>query len=314
MIGTSSGAWNFWEIEDKSNGTLASFAKRSLSRRDSSDLQKRDEVTPVSTLLEIDDAFEEYFNLTVNETAYSRFPNPFYGLTSVAAANTANLTDLDFVDGSESGQTIPFWSLIQPARNPAFLIGWDNDATSGEYTWSNGTNLYNTYVRAEAEEIPFPIVPRYETFVNRGYNTRPTFFGCDTRLTTSGDSRSPIVLYLANAPYSAYTNYSAGVYTLSKPEMNDVLTNGFNQVTQGNGTLDEEWPICLGCAAIERSLEKAGIETPAQCQRCFERYCWDGESDDRATGVVNPSLVLDPSVGYEEWLDGHFYWNSTMNS
>jgi hypothetical protein len=42
--------------------------------------------------------------------------------------------------------------------------------------------------------------------------------------------------------------------------MDDIFLNGFNQLTQGNGTLDHEWPICLGCAAIERSLEKVGME------------------------------------------------------
>jgi lysophospholipase len=140
------------------------------------------------------------------------------------------------------------------------------------------------------------------------------FFGCDKKLTTTGDSRAPIVLYLANAPYSSYTNYTAVEGVMSPQQMNDIFVNGFNQLTQGNGILDQEWPICLGCAAIERSLEKAGMETPEQCKRCFKRYCWDGNSVDVATGIVDLSLVLDPGLGYVQWLDEHLYWNATLSS
>lgn len=37
---------------------------------------------------------------------------------------------------------------------------------------------------------------------------------------------------------------------MSYTEFDGVLGNGFDLVTQGNGTLDAEWPTCIACAAI----------------------------------------------------------------
>jgi len=85
--------------------------------------------------------------------------------------------------------------------------------------------------------------------------------------------------------------------------MSEIFVNSFNQVTQGNGTFDPEWPVCLGCAAIDRSLAKVGMMRTRQCAHCFSKYCWDGEVDDGdgKPEIINPSLILDPSVGFLEW-------------
>jgi lysophospholipase len=313
MIGLSGAAFNFWEIEIQSNGTLASFSKSKRSLHSSTThLQKREELVPASELSEIVTEFQQNFNLTLPKIAYAQIPNPFFGVSS-SSAYTQTASDLSLVDGSEGGQTIPLWGQIQPARNPSFIIAWDDTNDASPYGWNNGTNLYHTYLQASTAGLPFPIIPPSSTFINQKWTTRPVFFGCDKKLTTTGDSRAPIVLYLANAPYSSYMNYTAVKGVMSPQQMNDIFVNGFNQLTQGNGTLDQEWPICLGCAAIERSLERAGMETPEQCRRCFKRYCWDGNSVDIETGIVDLSLVLDPGLGYVQWLDEHPYWNATLS-
>lgn len=232
---------------------------------------------------------------------------------SSASAYTQTATDLSFVDGSEGGQTIPLWGLIQPSRNASFIVAWEDSNDAHPYEWMNGTNLYNTYVAAKDAGLPFPIIPPVSNFISHNYTTKPVFFGCDKKLTTTGDSRSPIVLYLANAPYSSYMNYSAAVNVMDPRQMNDIFVNSFNLVTQGNGTLDKDWPICLGCAAIERSLDKAGMQTPAQCKSCFEKYCWDGNVISGSNRTVDLSLVLDPSLGYAQWLDEHLYWNASLS-
>lgn len=143
------------------------------------------------------------------------------------------------------------------------------------------------------------------TMVNRNYTINPVFFSCDPLLTTTGDVDGPIVLYLGNAPYSAYTNYTHSQSITSLSQMNDIFVNSFNQVTQGHGTLDAEWPVCLGCAAIDRSLPKVGIKRTAQCERCLNKYCWDEKYEESASGIVDPSLVLDPSLGFAEWNMTH---------
>lgn len=102
--------------------------------------------------------------------------------------------------------------------------------------------------------------------LNRNYTRGPVFFGCDTELTTSKDTRSPLLLYMANSPYSAYTNYSYAQMATTKVQLDEVMVNSFDIVTQANGTLDEEWPECIGCAAIERSRGKLGLPRTAQCE------------------------------------------------
>jgi lysophospholipase len=313
MIGASGAAFNFWEIEIESNGTLASFSKskRTLGSPDKK-VRKREEVVPPSEADAISSVFESKFNLTIPEMSYAQVPNPFVGVSS-ASAYTQTAPYLNMVDGSEGGQTIPLWGQIQPARAVNFIIAWEDNNDAPPYGWSNGTNLYHTYLQASAAGLPFPIVPPFSTFIHRRWFERPVFFGCDKRLTTTGDSNAPIVLYLAHAPYSAYLNYTADQGVMSPQQMDDIFLNGFNQLTQGNGTLDHEWPVCLGCAAIERSLEKAGMDTPEQCRRCFEKYCWDGNSmDEKDVGIVNPTLVLDHKLGYLQWLAEHEYWNATL--
>jgi lysophospholipase len=297
MLGVAADAVNFWLIEAYSNGTLGNFAKRSvdssLERRETADLL----VEAVESLQKL---FTKYFNYTLTEDVYTTMPNPF-ALSSSTTNDDKPPANLTLLDGSEAGQSLPLWTQIQPARNPEFVIAWDGDQDAQPYAWSNGSNMYNSYIYATNHSIPFPIVPPVTTFINRNYTFKPTFFGCDAELTNTNDTSGPIVLYLPNAPYSSYTNFTWYQDTFTDEQMAVILTNGFNYVTQGNSTLDQEWPECLGCAAIDRSLSKLGIERTEQCQRCMKKYCWDGVEDNSETGPVDIPLVLDPSWTYAEW-------------
>ena len=305
-MGTAGGAYNFWYIEDQSNGTLAPFSKRSdgeLRYRHKPSLSKRYSF-PTATLDSLEQAFQRYLHLNLSDISYASWPNPFAGLAT-SSSRTKSLSDLKVVDASEDGQTIPLWGQIQPDRALSFIIAWDDNSDAAPYNWNNGTNLRHTYLAAKAADLDFPIVPPAATFVNRNYTHRPVFFGCNAKLTTQQSERSPIVLYLANAPYSAYTNYSYAQSQTSREQISEIFTNSFNQVTQANGTLDSEWPVCLGCAVIDRSLAQMGTQRTKQCQNCFDRYCWDGTEDDGAAGVVDLSLALDPGYGFLEWNKTH---------
>ncbi|RAK95077.1 lysophospholipase [Aspergillus ibericus CBS 121593] len=298
LIGSSANAFNFWYLETISNGTLGQFAKRSSKNN----LAKR--LTPPSDLDELVDAFKESFDLHLTDITYSTYPNPFANLSS-SSGNAHTSPDLNLVDGSETGQTIPLWGQIQPARNVDFIIAWDDSQDADPYDWNNGTNLYNTYTAAKAAGLPFPVIPPVKTMMNLNYTIHPQLFGCDANLTTTGDDRAPIVLYLANAPYSAYTNFSFWQTSTSREQMNEIFVNSFDIVTQANGTWDAEWPACIGCAAVDRSLARIGMERTNQCERCFEKYCWNGELDERDPGEMDPTLVLDPGVGFDEWNATH---------
>ncbi len=77
--------------------------------------------------------------------------------------------------------------------------------------------------RLEDVKIPFPIVPDATTMVHRNHSVLPLFFGCDASLTTTNDTSSPIVLYLVNAPYSAYTNFSYVQSSTTREQMHEQL-------------------------------------------------------------------------------------------
>ena len=283
-------------IEALSNNTLGSFAKRTTGNSP----ETTEFTFPEDQIKAIQAGFTEVFNYTLREDLYATLPNPFASASSVDndSKSPANLT---LLDGSEGGQSLPLWTQIQPARNLDFIIAWDANEDAHPYSWANGTNLYNTYVSATNNSLPFPVVPPPATFINREYTTKPTFFGCEANLTNTGDFSAPIVLYMPNAPYSAYTNYSWLQESFSHEQMSVVLTNSFNYVTQGNSTLDKEWPECLGCAVVDRTLTKVGMERTEQCQRCMTRYCWDGVEDNKNPGFVDIPLILKPDLSFAKW-------------
>jgi lysophospholipase len=140
--------------------------------------------------------------------------------------------------------------------------------------------------------------------------SRPTFFGCDANLKTTNDTRAPIVLYLANTPYSSYTNYSEYSNAFSDEDMAVIMANSFNIVTLGNGGLDQEWPECLGCAVIDRSLVRSENQRTSQCQPCFGKYCWSGVVDNENPGIVDPIVALNTIWDYASWnkYAGENFW------
>lgn len=303
MMGTATSAANFWIIENDSNGVLAPFPKRSINNlKRSTPLSQRDlSLFPNATLNGLLEGFKGIFGLSTAQVDHAIWPNPF------ASSSSSIPRDLNLVDGSEAGQAIPLWSQIQPARASSFIIAWDDNPDADPYAWLNGTSMHNTYLAAKASGLPFPIVPPPRTMLNKNFTLRPTFFGCNADLTTTGTTQSPIVLYMANAPYSAYTNYTWTQSSFSNTQMYEIFDNSFNAFTQGNGMLDDEWSACLGCAVVERSLEKLGMRRTRQCERCFKKHCWDGTYDDREPGTLDPSLLLAPGLSFAEW--NATFWN-----
>lgn len=302
MIGVAGAALNYWLIEAYSNNTLAQFPKRatSLLSRAVHKFSKRIFEFPIAEVQGLVQEFQQAFGLNLTQIVYGNIPNPFYGQPAKSGVAPPPL-NLSFVDGAESGQALPIWPHIQPARGMNLLMTWDDDEDALPYSWNNGTNLYDTYLAAKAYGLPFPIVPPPTTFVNRGYVSKPTLFGCDANLTTSRDERSPIVLYLPNSPYSAYVNYSATAEAISREEIREIYVNSLNLLTQGNGTLSSDWVSCLGCAVIERSLSKVGMKRTQQCDQCFKNHCWNGTQDNAPAGVVDLPLALDPGLSFAVW-------------
>jgi lysophospholipase len=156
MIGASAAAFNFWEIEIESNGTLASFSKSKRSRTTIKQPRKREEIIPPSEASAISGAFESIFNLTIPDIAYAQIPNPFVGVP-FASPYTQTAPYMNMVDGSEGGQTIPLWGQIQPARASNFIIAWEDTNDAPPYGLNNGTNLYHIISKHQPLAFHFPL-------------------------------------------------------------------------------------------------------------------------------------------------------------
>jgi len=223
-------------------------------------------------------------------------PNPFYGYNNKTSRN-AQSERLTLVDGGEDLENIPFHPLIQPHRQVDVIFAVDSSADTAN-SWPNGTALVATYQRSLpgtggnlANGTSFPAIPDVNTIVNLGLNTRPTFFGCNASNTST---ISPLVVYIANAPYVFQSNISTFTDSYSDSVRDALLANGYAAATMGNGTVESSWPTCVGCAILSRSLERTGTPVPDVCAQCFKKFCWDGTLNGTVPAAYEPPYKSKP--------------------
>lgn len=245
-----------------------------------------------------------------NNDVASWKPNPFFGFHNNTAGSLATSEELSLVDGGSDLQNIPLQPLIQPARNVDVIYAIDSSADT-VFNWPNGTAMIATYERSLSpmgNGTLFPAVPDHNTFLNSGLNNRPTFFGCDVRnfSLAAGARAPPLVVYIPNAPYTTSSNVSTFTLKYEQTQRDAIIANAFTGATQGNGTLDSEWPACVACAALHRSLLRTDTPIPAQCTACFTKYCWDGKTATapRTSDTYQPPLKIgNQSVANEKKSD-----------
>lgn len=244
---------------------------------------------------------QDYLTETLEEIGnenndVSNWVNPFYQYNTENNSN-ANSRVLSLVDGGEDLQNIPLYPLLQPIRQIDVIFAIDGSADTGPpgAYWPNGTALVATYQRSLLETgqtVPFPSIPDQNTFVNLGLNSQPTFFGCDIKNLTE---LSPLVVYIPNHPFTYNSNISTFQLTTNDTERNLIIQNGYNVATRGNGTLDKDWPSCVGCAILSRSFQRNGVKPPEVCDQCFQRYCWNGTVNSTAPPPFTPSYAIEVS-------------------
>ena len=235
-------------------------------------------------------------NISEENSDIAIWPNPFFQYQPTTNRN-ANTQTLDLVDGGEDLQNIPFHPLLWSLRAVDVILAVDSSADTTTH-WPNGTSLVATYQRAISNFTPasetdrFPKIPSLNTIVNLGLNARPTFFGCTPSNNTNTTNPGPLIVYLPNAPYTNYSNVSTFQMEYTFEQRQAIILNGYNVATMANATVDNQWPACLGCAILDRSLQRTGTDAPAVCKECFQRYCWNGTVNDTAPGVYEPSLIV----------------------
>ena len=220
-------------------------------------------------------------------------PNPFFQYHPDTNPS-ADATRLTLVDGGEDLQNIPLHPLIQPNRHVDVIFAVDSSADT-TYNWPNGTAIVATYERSLADVAngtAFPSIPDQNTIVNLGLNTHPTFFGCNTSNITDGIN-VPLVVYIPNSPYVTFSNESTFTLETNNTYRDAIILNGQNVATMGNGTADDTWPACVGCAILSRSLERTGTDVPDICNRCFDHFCWNGTVNSAQPPPYEPTPILD---------------------
>ena len=218
-------------------------------------------------------------------------PNPFYKYHPKTNLNSQKRT-LDLVDGGEDGQNIPFHPLIQPQRDVDVIFAVDSSADT-KYNWPDGSAIMTTYERSLNKSLAngtaFPPVPGPDTFINLGLNTRPVFFGCNASNLTGS---APLVVYLPNYPYVYFSNVSTFDPAYNYTQRDAIITNGYDVATMANGTLDSNWPTCVGCAILSRSFNRTGTTPPKACAQCFDQYCWHGHTNSSNHPPYTPDIAL----------------------
>ncbi|OAV85741.1 hypothetical protein PTTG_30304 [Puccinia triticina 1-1 BBBD Race 1] len=151
--------------------------------------------------------------------------------------------------------------------------------------------MINTWLRihkvlpsGSANFPPVPLQP--QVWIDQGFNTRPTFFGCNAS-STQGNGGYPLVVYLPNSPLSvSATNPSTFKLQYSDKDRDLFLrsvTNSTERPLFGpKKIVDGNWSTCLSCALIDRSRNRMNVTRSPVCEVCFERYCYHD-------GVLQPT-------------------------
>ncbi|KAJ4253372.1 hypothetical protein NW762_010527 [Fusarium torreyae] len=307
MQGTTANAFTAWFI-DLFYG-IPVFAKRWLQERQEVNPDINDIPIPKdqygNQLVELVNETAQYFDLTFNESLWATYPNPFENYND----EMKGVSELLLVDGSLTLESDPLRPLIIPERKLDLIIVYEASSDAAN-SWVNGTNLINTALTASQGNIPFPKIPDVNTIVAQNLSFQPTFFGCDA------DEGTPLLLWLPNAPWTGYSNYSYQLTQFTDAQVEIAYENAFQVATYGNGTVDEDWPACLACAAIKGSLQRVDINLPKQCQDCFKRHCWNGKTSSRKATAADFDLKprLDPGLSFAEWNETDWSAESSKKS
>ncbi|KAJ7807454.1 FabD/lysophospholipase-like protein [Mycena leptocephala] len=271
VLGAAVAAQADWVVIVDTNNTLGIFSRAEKCHHSSK-----------STRLFV----EPCADVPSQEVGYGLVANPFLGYDKSEAGLQEQAT-LALVDAGESGQETPIWPLIQPVRKMDFLLVSDSSGVELSCSANNVCLPSQHCGDGNRQRRPLPKLPDVNTFLINNYTLAPVFFGKLTPITGCNEPEVPLLLYVADAPYSAYSNAT----TLVALRSSFLLQNTLDLVSQSNTT----WAQCIACGSILRSLERLGQAIPDQCKLCFERHCWQGEMATGTPPFVAPPLLLSPN-------------------
>jgi lysophospholipase len=194
------------------------------------------------------------------EEIFGLFPNPFKGFSSSSLVE--GLQTLELVDGGVGVgfQGNPIWPFLHRPDVDVLIVNDNSADTTGNFP--NGSEILNTYkAAANAGLTRMPEVPDVATFVSKGYDKNPTFFGCNN------DSVATII-FIPNHNYTFPSGQPTSKIQYFRNETEGMISNG---VVVGNYGGKENWPLCLACGI----MKKSGGSLPDGCTACYDEYCYN---------------------------------------
>lgn len=206
------------------------------------------------------------------------YENPFYKLDGISSNQTIS-KGMYVCDGGFDLETIPILPFLQPEREVDVVVAIDPSTDTAD-GWPNGAALRNTLHKSNWEFGPgvFPNIPDNDTFINDNLTARPIFFGCNTtslKTYKDSDRHSPVIVYVPIIDLTYPSNFSTGKLIYSEEELWGSVTNGYNVMTQLNGTANVGWDKCLGCVSLLREFQRRDSDVPNDCEQCFSDYCYN---------------------------------------
>lgn len=134
--------------------------------------------------------------------------------------------------------------------------------------YSNGAALYVDYLTTQQpgySAYPYPAIPTPDQFVSSGRNKRVSFFG--SACESSPKTRTPLIVYFPNYDAVYPTNSSASDVQYPVAQQAGFYANGF-AIGSANAT-------CLACAMVDAQMTRNGVSRTAQCEACFEDFCFN---------------------------------------
>ncbi|KAM0793568.1 hypothetical protein ACM66B_001004 [Microbotryomycetes sp. NB124-2] len=236
----------------------------------------------------------------------SNIPNSFYQYSPEGDVRSESFGNpiSQITDGGENGENVPLGPLLVKARQQDILLALDSSADTDQ-TWPNGTSLLASADRAANYSqgyVSFPPLPASQVdFVQQGLNIRPTFFGCDVQSANmTAQDTYPIVVYMPNAPpppsqinsNTYFTNTSTFQLNYDLDDVYKFLDAAHANALKGGLTRDEtdqQWPVCLKCAIVDRARQRANVTRSQTCQGCFDKYCWTPEVASQLVNITQSS-------------------------
>ncbi|KAG8983368.1 hypothetical protein FRB94_005751 [Tulasnella sp. JGI-2019a] len=86
-----------------------------------------------------------------------------------------------------------------------------------------------------------------------------------------------------------------------------ITSNALPLISQDNNRLAANWTYYIACGVVLRGMQRMDMKLPKICDSFFGNHCGNGQTNNSAPPFLDPMLVLNSTLGFEEWNATVFY-------